>query len=178
MEELKKIKKSNIRMILAIILVILSSISIIMTYDGYLKAERERIKNANAIHNYIERFNSKFASLAGKNKTAAMVKTLYTNIITNNAGYADDVSRQVFVKEGDISQLSTREEWKNSGAYYIAEDIAKLRDKIFVTTRYNVEICYEDRTGLVMGIGITTVEDVGNNVNEPINVIKPLGSEI
>lgn len=160
MEELKKIKKSNIRIIIAIILVVLSSISIIITYNRYLEEERERARSSNTIRTEAEQFNSKFMMyLAGKNQTAAMVKALCKNVITSNAVYEDDESKQVYIKEGDISQLYTREQWRNSGAYYTAEDIAKLRDKIFSTDRYCVEICYEDMTGLVMGIGITKIEE-------------------
>lgn len=159
MEELKKIKKSNIRIIIAIILVVLSSISIIITYNRYLEEERERARSSNTIRTEAEQFNSKFMYLAGKNQTAAMVKALCNNVITSNAVYEDDESKQVYIKEGDISQLYTREQWRNSGAYYTAEDIAKLRDKIFSTDRYCVEICYEDMPGLVMGIGITKIEE-------------------
>lgn len=159
MEELNKIKKSNIRIIIAIILVILSSIQIIITYHNYLEEERERIRNSNnySIRTEVEYFNSKFAWAAGNNITAAKVKDLCKIVIMNNAT-DEDITRQVFIKEGDISQLHTREQWQNSGAYYTAEDIAKLRDRILSTDKYKVEMCSEHTTGLVLGIGITKIE--------------------
>lgn len=59
----------------------------------------------------------------------------------------------IYIKEGDTNQLKTREDWKNSGAFYKPEDIIKFRDAISTDCKYDIKKS-GDEQGLIIGIGI------------------------
>ena len=73
--------------------------------------------------------------------------------------------KRVFVKEGDISQLKTKEDWENSNAVYKIEEIEKLRNSIYNSLRYDVSASYDEQ-GFIIGIGITQKNMAQNVENE------------
>lgn len=161
MDELKRIRRSNIRVIIAIILVIIYFIITVNWYDNALEEIRKSEREWN-IRKIVEPFNTKMSWYIGNNKIGSSVKALCGVVITINSVNED---KRVFVKEGDISQLKTKEDWENSNAVYKIEEIEKLRNSIYNSLRYDVSASYDEQ-GFIIGIGITQKSMVQNLENE------------
>ena len=95
--------------------------------------------------------------MCGYNKQGAVARLLYTTVITNNSQWigTDDESRIVYIKMGDITELDTREKWKNSDAIYEPMELSNIRNSI----------AYDEK-GMIMGIGI--IEKPSNNTVQNI----------
>ncbi|MCI9087427.1 MAG: hypothetical protein HFJ32_02570 [Clostridia bacterium] len=170
MEELKKIKRSNIRVIIAIILVILYFIVTVNWYYSSLEELRQRAKSY--VRKEIGLLNAQIGSYVGKNKMGIVVKELCDTVIKSNSQMEGsnqkivfDKSNLVFIKEGNISQLEKREDWENSDAFYKPEDIINLRDAISTNCKYDVNVSYDEQ-GVIIGIGIMQKGTVQNMENE------------
>jgi len=169
MEELKKIRRSNIRVIIAIILVIIYFVATINWYNRASEELRQRAKWYTKRE--IEVFNAKMGYYVGKNKMGIVVKELCDIVIKSNAQMEGsnqkivfDRSNLVFIKEGNISQLEKREDWENSDAFYKPEDIISLRDAISTNYKYDVNASCDEQ-GVIIGIGIMqkdTIQDMEN----------------
>ena len=96
--------------------------------------------------------------MCGYNKQGAVARLLYTTVITNNSQWigTDDESRIVYIKMGDITELDTREKWKNSDAIYEPMELSNIRNSI----------ASYDEKGMIMGIGI--IEKPSNNTVQNI----------
>lgn len=171
MEELNKIKRSNIRIIIAILLVI---IYFIITVNWYYSASEELRQKANDWQTVreIEKIFGNIGSYIGNNKMGIVVKELCDKVLRGNSQIIG--SRQIvnlneikliYIKEGDISQLKTREDWANSDAFYKPEDIINLRDTISTDCKYDIKMS-GDEQGLIIGIGIIKKDRVQNIENE------------
>jgi len=170
MEELKKIKRSNIRVMIAIILVILYFIVTVNWYYSSLEELRQRAKWYT--REKIEVLNTKIGHYVGENKMGIVVKELCDTVIRSNSQMEGskqkivfDKSNLVFIKEGNISQLKKREDWENSDAFYKPEDIINLRDAISTNCKYDVNVSCDEQ-GFIIGIGIMQKDMIQNMENE------------
>ena len=110
--------------------------------------------------------------MCGYNKQGAVARSLYTTVITNNSQWIglDDESRIVYIKRGDITELDTREKWKNSDAIYEPMELSNIRNSIASWKRYDITASYDEK-GMIMGIGIiektssNTVQNIMNTNN-------------
>ncbi len=65
----------------------------------------------------IQAFNTKFENSAGENRTGAVVKSLLSTVITNNAQYSGDTEKTVKVTMGsnaDVTDSTTLSAMRNS----------------------------------------------------------------
>lgn len=171
MEELKKIRRSSIRVIVAIIVVIIYFIITVNWYDSASKDLRQREIEWHAKRE-IERFNAKIGYYVGNNKMGIAVKELCDVIVRSNSQMEGsnqkilfDRSKLVFIKEGNISQLEKREDWENSDAFYKPEDIISLRDAISTNCKYDVNASCDEQ-GYIIGVGIIQKDTTQNMESE------------
>lgn len=171
MEELNKIKRSNIRIIIAILLVI---IYFIITVNWYYSASEELRQKANdwQAGREVNAVYGNIGSYIGNNKMGIVVKELCDRVLRGNLqriGSNKIVNlneiKLIYIKEGDISQLKTREDWANSDAVYKPEDIINLRDTISTDCKYDIKMS-GDEQGFIIGIGIIKKGRVQNIENE------------
>ena len=98
----------------------------------------------------IDSFNSKFVNNAGYNRQGTIAKSVITAAITNNSQYSDDENKQVSI---------TTKELTNSAANVTEEKnpntLSTVRNAINGSSRYDIEIQYNEKTGQVKGVTIT-----------------------
>lgn len=174
MEELKKIRKSSIRVIVAIIVVIIYFIITVNWYESASEDLRQRQReNEWYAKREIERFNAQIGYYVGNNKMGIAVKELCDMIVRSNSQMEGsnskilfDRSKLVFIKEGNISQLEKREDWENSDAFYKPEDIISLWDAISTNCKYDVNVSYDEQ-GYIIGVGIIQ-KDMTQNIESEL----------
>lgn len=93
-------------------------------------------------------FNSKFEGAAGNSVQGSKVRSLISNVITNNAGLND--SEEKFIKVN-----------MNGTEIIDANNLSAERNKVNSSHKYNVTVQYDSKSGLVNHI--TIVELTGNN---------------
>lgn len=90
----------------------------------------------------IQAFNTKFDNSAGTRRTGAVVKSLLSTVITNNAQYTGDTEKTVKVTMGSNTDVTD------------SATLSTMRNSINNGKRYDVVIAY-GTSGIVSGITIT-----------------------
>lgn len=99
-------------------------------------------------------FNSSFVNSSGENIRGTVVKTLLSNVISNNASNEGEESKTIYVKVENITLNSGTTVDSTKGTSE-ANTISAIRNKINTQHRYTVDIAYDGADkGLVHTITI------------------------
>ena len=98
----------------------------------------------------IDTINSRFVNNAGNNRQGTIAKNVITAAITNNSQYNGDEARQVKITTVNLPNSSA-----NVSEVTDPNTLSTVRNAINGSSRYNIDISYNDKTGIVDIITIT-----------------------